>query len=147
MKQVSVILTTYNPGETIARTVNAILNQQGKGKDFELELIIVDDCSTDGTPAMLEQMGVPFVQTAQNTGGPNAGRNIGLKMAKGDYICIADHDDEWEPDKIQATLPFMKKVPIVTSGYRLLDTLKEVEEVRGNTSEEGFCILKKMPPF
>src|SRR5690606_2018769 len=53
----------------------------------------------------------------RNSGGPNRGRNIGLENATGDYICITDHDDEWKPERINTLLPFLERVPIVTSGY------------------------------
>ena len=61
------------------------------------------------------------MSTGSNSGGPNKGRNIGLNMASGDYICIADHDDEWKKNKLITQLPYLKKAPIVTSGYTIID--------------------------
>ncbi len=53
MKKVSVILTTYNSEYQIQEVIDSIYNQQGKGKLFEIELIVVDDCSTDSTQKIL----------------------------------------------------------------------------------------------
>ncbi|MFN0200499.1 MAG: glycosyltransferase family 2 protein [Bacteroidia bacterium] len=125
MKTVSVILTTYNSANCIEKSVDSILHQEGVGKSFLIELIVVDDCSTDTTVEILRQKNVRYFSTGKNSGGPNKGRNIGLQNATGDFICIADHDDIWKPNKLLATLPYLEQVPIVTSGYTLIDSSKE----------------------
>jgi glycosyltransferase involved in cell wall biosynthesis len=102
-----------------------MLNQKGIGDQFELELIIVDDCSTDRTHEIINELGMEYLCTGINSGGPNKGRNIGLGKATGDYICIADHDDEWNEDKIITLLPYLEKVPVVSSGYTLIDKNSE----------------------
>ena len=132
MKKVSVILTTYNSGRFIARTIESILGQQGAGNTFEIELIVVDDCSSDNTVEILKSIGVKHLSTRENSGGPNFGRNIGLASATGDYLCIGDHDDVWEKHKIISLLPYLEKAPIVTSGYTLVNL------VTGKTTER-FC--------
>ena len=55
MDKVSVILTTYNSEKTVETTVNSIRSQEGEGYDFEIELIVVDDCSTDSTTQILKK--------------------------------------------------------------------------------------------
>jgi len=122
MRKVSVILTTYNSGESLGKVLDAILGQQGAGTDFELELLVVDDCSTDDTRDILTSKGIAFLSTEKNSGGPNRGRNIGLEKATGDCIAIADHDDVWHSDKLASLLPHLENAPIVTSGYILIDT-------------------------
>ena len=122
MKKVSVILTTYNSEKYIQRIIDSIQHQKGVGKSFDLELLVVDDCSTDDTIGFLKRNNLPYLSTDHNSGGPNKGRNTGLKVASGDYICIADHDDEWKEDKIIRLLPYLEKVPIVTSGYTLINS-------------------------
>jgi len=96
-------------------------NQEGIGTAFDLEIIVVDDCSKDGTVDILKKNEVIYLSTGENSGGPNKGRNMGLEIATGDYICIADHDDEWKPHKIITLIPYLEKVPIVTSGYSVID--------------------------
>ncbi|MBW6480852.1 MAG: glycosyltransferase family 2 protein [Bacteroidales bacterium] len=132
MKKISVILTTYNSGRFIVRTIESILGQQGADNTFEIELIVVDDCSSDNTVEILKSLGTKHLSTRKNSGGPNFGRNIGLTAATGDYICIADHDDVWEKHKIITLLPYLEKVPLVTSGYTL------VNFATGKTTER-FC--------
>jgi len=85
-----------------------------------LELIVVDDCSTDATRDILSGLGIVSLTTGGNTGGPNRGRNIGLEMATGDYILIADHDDEWHQDRLITLLPHLQEARIVTSGYSIM---------------------------
>jgi glycosyltransferase involved in cell wall biosynthesis len=134
MRKVSVIITTYNGEEIIERTINSMITQKGIDEKFTLELIVVDDCSTDSTLEILKKFDVKLFVTSNNTGGPNKGRNIGLKNATGDYICIADQDDEWKEHRIVSLLPSLEKVPIVTSGYILIDDYKNitVERVKKN---------------
>lgn len=121
MKKVSVILTTYNSEKSIKRAIESIYNQKGLGSEFELELIVVDDCSTDNTREILTNFKHDYLSTEKNSGGPNKGRNIGLRNATGDFICIADHDDEWNDDKIISVLPLLDRVPVVSCGYTLIN--------------------------
>lgn len=134
-KKVTVIVTTYNSSNCIQNTLDSILNQDGLNKEFDLELIVVDDCSTDDTIAILKQNNISYLSTADNSGGPNKGRNIALKASSGDYICIADHDDKWEKNRIISQLPFLEQVPIVSSGYTLIDEAKDKIIRRVNQSK------------
>ncbi len=122
MIDVSVILTTYNSAQSIQRVVDAIRNQEGINAVFRLDLIVVDDCSTDGTQEILRLNRIDFISTEHNSGGPNNGRNIGLSKATGTCIAIADHDDVWNSNKIITLLPYLKQAAIVTSGYTLEDS-------------------------
>ena len=130
MLKISVILTTYNSSETIERAVQSVRNQVGINKEFEIELLVVDDQSTDTTREILARLNQPFLVNEANSGGPNAGRNKGLRNASGDFIAIMDHDDEWMPDRIQKVLPYLDKAPIVSAGYILRDSAMGKDEVR-----------------
>jgi glycosyltransferase involved in cell wall biosynthesis len=144
MKKVSVIITTYNAERTIARTLNSVLRQEGIGKVFTLELIVIDDCSTDGTLEILEKfnLDIPlFFSTPANSGGPNKGRNIGLQHATGDYICFLDHDDVWLPNKILLQLKAAEHVPIVTGSYSTNNTHTGI-----NTQAENLETTKFFEP-
>jgi len=140
MKKVSVILTTYNSAKTIQNVLDHILNQQGAGKDFELELIVVDDCSTDNTADILKKNDLQFFSTPSNSGGPNKGRNIGLGKVSGDFICIADHDDVWKKDKLISMLPYLEKAPVISSGYTVVDSKanKKLDRVKTGQSHLEF---------
>ena len=127
---VSVILTTYNAEATIDQVVRSILGQEGAGKDFDVELIVVDDMSTDDTLNVLANLGVHVLHTGCNTGGPNRGRNIGLEACSGQAICIADHDDVWEPQRLSLTVPHLERAPIVTCGYTVYDRVSGKTDCR-----------------
>jgi glycosyltransferase involved in cell wall biosynthesis len=123
MLKVSVILTTYNGERTIANTIQSILKQEGIGTEYELELLVIDDCSTDNTPKILDSFNIDVrVRPEVNSGGPNRGRNIGLKLATGTYICLVDHDDYWHPQKIKLQLEAAKLAPIIGCDYVLNNT-------------------------
>ncbi len=116
---VSIILTTYNSEKTLQRTLDSVFHQHGIGIDFEIELICIDDCSTDNTLKILQKNRVTWRSIEQNSGGPNKGRNIGLRLATGDFICFLDHDDAWKPDKLLKQLKF-KDYPIISSGIAVI---------------------------
>ena len=136
MKKVSVILTTYNSENSIQKVIDSILNQNGIHTSFDLEIIVVDDCSSDSTISILERNKVSYFSTEENSGGPNKGRNIALKKSTGDFICIADHDDVWFPNKITELLSVSELAPIISSGYTMKDINTDREEVRVNSSLE-----------
>ena len=147
MIKVSVILTTYNAENQIQEVIDSIHKQEGTDELFELELIVVDDCSTDSTAAILERMNISFISTKKNTGGPNKGRNIAISQCKGDFICIADHDDIWFPNKISELISVSDLAPIITSGYTLEDTSSGRKEERVNKSSSDFVEYKKNETF
>ncbi len=147
MKTVSVILTTYNSGDALSPTIESIRSQTGQGDLFEIELIVVDDHSTDDTWEQLQTMGLTAHRTPSNSGGPNAGRNIGLTQATGDYICIADHDDRWHADRLSRLLPHLERVPIVTSGHTLLDITSGKEITRKSEASAGHILFGRNKTF
>lgn len=146
-KLVSVIVTTYNSEKSIERTLKSILNQTGIRKEFDIELIVADDCSTDTTVEIVKNYDAILLSNKKNSGGPNKGRNSGLKHASGDYICIVDHDDEWKENKILSQLPYLEKVPIVTSGYTIVDKVKGSTIDRINNSGNEFVYYDKNKTF
>lgn len=119
---VSVIITCYNSEKTIEKTIDSVLLQQGIGKEFILDLIIIDDCSSDRTTDILKRKNIEYFSTEKNSGGPNKGRNIGLEKAKGEYICFMDHDDEWLPEKIITQLKLISTDKVISCGYLIFDT-------------------------
>jgi len=100
MKIVSIIIPTYNSEKTIKRAIDSVLNQEGLGTLFDVEIIISDDASTDNTLEICNEYQVVVISNNDNSGGPNRGRNQGIKAASGDYIAFLDHDDEWLPNKL-----------------------------------------------
>ncbi len=124
MIRVSIILGTCNSATFIKRTVESVLSQEGNGRDFEIELLAIDDCSADNTVEILRSFGLQPMSTQSPSGGPNRGRNIGLKHATGDFISLIDHDDTWYPEKIKAQLSVADLAPIITTGYHINDSTR-----------------------
>ena len=63
MISVSIILTTYNSGDQLLEVINSITNQNGIGIDFSIELIVIDDCSSDNTVEILKKNNIQFLST------------------------------------------------------------------------------------
>jgi glycosyltransferase involved in cell wall biosynthesis len=108
--RVSVILPAYNREGLVARAIDSVLAQSFA--DFEL--IVVDDCSTDGTRAVLERYRghpkVRLVLSEVNRGGGGA-RNLGIAEARADLIAFQDSDDVWLPHKLAAQVAAMDATP------------------------------------
>ncbi len=106
---VSVVTATYNMGRYIRETVDSILAQT----HGRLELIIVDDGSTDDTPEVLAAYaGEPRVRLVRQANtGQTAAKNRGLREARGEFIGFCDADDRWLPDKLARQLPRFEGAP------------------------------------
>jgi glycosyltransferase involved in cell wall biosynthesis len=97
--KVSVIIPTYNGEQTIERAIKSILSQT---LDCEKEILICDDYSTDNTVYIANQYPcVKVLSSNYNSGGPNKGRNRGIKAATGNYVAFLDQDDYWLPEKLE----------------------------------------------
>ena len=93
---VSVVIPTYNRAGTIERAINSVLAQSWQ----PLEVIVVDDGSTDRTAEILEAYGHKIHLIRQRNQGASTARNTGIKAARGEIISFLDSDDSWLPDKI-----------------------------------------------
>lgn len=103
VKSISVILPCYNAEKFIARAIDSVLRQKGT---FDIELIIVDDKSKDGSIALLEkrygvESRIRLIRLERNYG-PAFARNAAIKSASHDWIAVIDADDEWRSDRLVA---------------------------------------------
>jgi hypothetical protein len=89
----SVIIPTFNRAALIGRTVDSVLAQERS----DLEVIVVDDGSADGSLELLQRYGGRIQILRQANKGPGAARNLGLKQASGEYVAFLDSDDLWFP--------------------------------------------------
>jgi glycosyltransferase involved in cell wall biosynthesis len=94
----SIIIPTYNRAEKLKRTVSSVLAQSFK--DFEV--LVVDDGSRDHTEDVVRAFNDSRISYLwnENSGGPATPRNIGIKNAKGIWLCFLDADDTWSEDKL-----------------------------------------------
>ena len=101
----------YNREDTILRAINSVLSQKDNvGHAIDLELIVVDDGSTDGSVQQVQRIAderLILIQLNQNQGA-NKARNCGAAYAKGEYIAFQDSDDEWLPNKLAKQLSFLQ---------------------------------------
>lgn len=147
MQKLSVILTTYNGEKIIDKTIRSIIDQEGNGIEFSIELIIIDDCSTDNTYLILQQYDCILKKNDKNSFGPNKGRNIGLSLASGDFICLADQDDLWKKNKIKSVLPYLSLAPIITTGYKVVDLAANKTIIRTQSSSKDYIHYFKNETF
>lgn len=117
---VSVVIPTYNRAGLIAQSIQSALAQTYRN----LEIIVVDDGSTDNTKEVVAAFG-PAVQYFYKTNsGPAGTRNVGIQKARGEFVAFLDSDDLWEPDKIEKQLRCFQENPraaMVSSNFRLID--------------------------
>ncbi|MEO6002494.1 MAG: glycosyltransferase family A protein [Opitutus sp.] len=100
---VSVIIPVFNRASTIKRAVESVRRQTYRS----IEIIVVDDGSTDDTVAVLAGI-LPAVHLIkQKNAGPSAARNTGIRASNGDIIAFLDSDDEWLPAKIETQVRLM----------------------------------------
>jgi glycosyltransferase involved in cell wall biosynthesis len=107
MNGVSVIIPTYNRAGSLPHTVASILQQTHP----PLEVIIVDDGSTDDTEAVCAGLPHPVRYVCQANGGVSAARNRGIGEARGEWVALADSDDLWTPRKLEVQLAALAQVP------------------------------------
>ena len=106
--QLSVIIPVYNTEKYLQRCVDSVL----KNNDVGLEIILVDDGSTDSSPSICDSYSsrVPFVKTIHITNsGPASAKNRGIEIAQGEYIALTDSDDEVKPDMFVKMLETAKR--------------------------------------
>lgn len=106
---VSVVLPAYNMEAYIAAAIESILNQTFK----ELELILIDDGSTDRTPQIIHSYTdarIIFLQNNNNKGNYPS-RNTGIRIARGKYIAVMDADDIASPERLQSQYQYMETHP------------------------------------
>ncbi len=100
MPLVSAIIPTFNRMDTLTRSIRSVLDQTFK----DIELIVVDDGSTDSTPELVRKMSGSIVYLYQAHQGVSSARNRGIMASSGDLVAFLDSDDEWKPEKIEKQL-------------------------------------------
>lgn len=110
---VSVIIPTYNRGPFIVEAVESVLAQTYQN----LEVIVVDDGSTDDTLTRLEPYRSNVIIVKTNHGGAPHARNAGMRVAKGQYVAFLDSDDRYLPHKLALQVQILDRFPDVGLVY------------------------------
>ncbi|MCJ7773765.1 MAG: glycosyltransferase, partial [Desulfobacterales bacterium] len=139
--EISVLMSVHNGEKYLPRAVKSILNQTFT--DFEF--IIINDCSNDQTPHILESFGkkdarIIIFRNKKNIGLTKS-LNIGLKLAKGKYIARMDADDISHPSRFAKQLDFMEKHPeigITGTAYEVIDEKGKIIDRLSQPTEDDY---------
>ncbi|WP_207060994.1 glycosyltransferase family A protein [Motiliproteus sp. SC1-56] len=104
---VSVVIPAYNASTFISETLDSVLAQS----EPPLEVIVVNDGSTDNTPKLIADHYPQVKLINQANGGVSRARNAGLAACRGDYIALVDADDLWEANKLARQLDALDRFP------------------------------------
>ena len=137
--KVSIITPSYNSSRYIEETIESVQKQTYS----DWEMIIVDDCSTDDTCEIVENIikrdnRIMLIKQNQNQGA-GAARTLGMRKASGKYIAYLDADDIWLPDKLEKQVMYMKNNNI---GFSC--TSYEVIDNAGNKLNKSIHMLPKV---
>jgi len=113
MPRVSVVIPTYNRADLISETIDSVINQTYRN----YEIIVVDDGSTDDTPAILGRYGKHIRVIRQENQGEGEARNTGIRAAQGEYVAFLDSDDLWRPAKLEKQMDLLARSPQVAWVY------------------------------
>lgn len=110
---VSVVIPAYNVEQCIGRAIESVLSQSRRPE----EIIVVDDGSTDGTPAIIQGYSSDVRYIYQEKAGASVARNRGIEEASSEWIAFLDADDEWLPEKLKAQMALMERNPDLVWSY------------------------------
>ena len=133
---ISIIIPTYNHARFLPEAVASVRQQQYD----PLEIIVVDDGSTDGTAEIVARLPKPIRYFRQSNKGPASARNKGLLAASGDFVAFLDADDLWPPRKLELQIAFLCRRPQlgpVLGKIRRIDTQEICESILGKDEALG----------
>ncbi len=132
---ISVIIPTYNGAQFIPEAINHILSQHYP----HIEIIVVDDGSTDNTQSIVEQLTTDVRYFHQPNSGPASARNRGIRNASGDFIAFLDVDDYWPEHTLNILIHELREHPELelARGYAQLFRKEESDKIEflGNAKE------------
>src|SRR4051794_17310149 len=115
---VTALIDTYNHEKYIEQAIVSVL-EQGLSAE-ELEIVVVDDGSTDGTASMVEKFAPRVRLLRKKNGGQASAFNVGSRESRGEIVALLDGDDWWAPGKLKAVVEALERNPevaAVSHGY------------------------------
>lgn len=147
---ISVVIPMFNREKTIEECLNSICNQTYKN----IEILVVDDCSSDNSKSIVNNYlddRIKLIQLSLNSGAQVA-RNIGIIAAKGKWIAFNDSDDIWLEDKLEKQVEVLKENNfdaniVVHSNCYCIDQVQNKKWIWNVPRTEGYCfrILLERP--
>ena len=131
---VTVVIPVFNGEKFLREAVQSVLTQ----KYSPLEIIIVDDGSTDGTATVARSLPETVRYLHQTNKGPAAARNRGIEHAQGSLIAFADADDLWPSDKLELQLPYLIRDPAIEIVMGRIQQVLLSGSVNGQTQGDEF---------
>lgn len=133
--KVSVIMPAYNAERFIEQAIVSVMGQSVP----DWELLVIDDCSSDGTCAVVEGLAardgrIRLLRNETNQGAAKT-RNRGLELCRGTYIALLDSDDVWHPNKLQVQLETLEK-----TGADLCCTSYRIVNSQGEKAKEDYLV-------
>ncbi len=135
--QVTVVIPTYQRAHVLREAIDSVWAQTYQN----IEIVVVDDGSTDGTREILAGYGEQVRYIYQENRGQSAARNAGIRAAQGDLIAFLDSDDVWLPEKLALQVPLFDRDPEVGLVY------SDTAYMRANRSENQRSHFKAHPPL
>jgi len=126
---VSVVIPAYNAERWVRETIASVIAQTYR----PLEVLVVDDGSTDGTVAIAESFGDPVTVVRQANSGAAAARNAGIARSTGEYVALLDADDLWDPAKLAVQVGELERdrsIGALQCGTAYVDINGRVLEIR-----------------
>lgn len=118
---VSVVIPAFNGAKYLGETIESILAQTYR----PIEILVVDDGSTDATAEVAQRFGEPVRYIRQQNAGTAAARNRAIAESRGEFIALLDQDDLWVPHKLERQIPRFSEDPrigLVFAGIEFFDT-------------------------
>jgi glycosyltransferase involved in cell wall biosynthesis len=140
---ISVVIPVYNREKFIARAIDSVLSQALQ----PLEIIVVDDGSSDDTPHILAHYHDKIKVITQDNAGVSAARNSGIKVAQGKWICLLDSDDIWHHDKLKLQSAYHDKYPSIMishTGEKWIRNDKEIKQKAHHDKPQGWCFEENL---
>jgi len=126
--KVSVIIPTFNRASMVSRAIGSALSQTYRN----IEVVVVDDGSSDDTRSVVEAFGGHVRYFYQENAGVTAARNAAIRHARGEFLAFLDSDDAWAPWKLESQVAALRRFPEAGVVWSDMTALDRAGNVLGN---------------